>query len=103
MRFAPDWLSLVPLVRGNYWVIDLDQDYQLVAVGEPERNYLWVLSRMPKVAQRTYEELLARWSPRALTSPDCGPRLRSPDHFRGHPQVRAGGYGRLPWLMDGSS
>ena len=45
---------------GNYWVIDLDTDYQLVAVSEPKREYLWVLSRTPEVSVKAYDELLAR-------------------------------------------
>ena len=49
VRFAPAWLSFLPMVWGDYWVIDLDPQYQLVAVSEPKREYLWVLSRSPKV------------------------------------------------------
>lgn len=60
VRFAPHWLSFIPLVWGNYWVIDLDPDYQLVAVSEPKREYLWVLSRTPEVSAKAYDELLAR-------------------------------------------
>ncbi|MBS1198642.1 MAG: lipocalin [Proteobacteria bacterium] len=60
VRFAPWWLSFLPSVWGNYWVIDLDKDYQLAAVSEPSREYLWVLSRTPKVDQKTYQELLRR-------------------------------------------
>ncbi len=60
VRFAPAWLSFVPFVWGNYWVIDLDPDYQLVAVSEPKREYLWVLSRTPEVNPKAYAELLAR-------------------------------------------
>jgi apolipoprotein D and lipocalin family protein len=60
VRFAPEWLSFVPLVWGNYWVIDLDTDYQLVAVSEPKRDYLWVLSRTPEVSAKAYDELMAR-------------------------------------------
>jgi len=60
VRFAPEWLSFLPFVWGNYWVIDLDPDYQLVAVSEPKREYLWVLSRTPEVPAKAYEELLAR-------------------------------------------
>jgi apolipoprotein D and lipocalin family protein len=41
-------------------VIDLDPDYQLVAVSEPEREYLWVLSRTPAVSAEAYGALLAR-------------------------------------------
>ena len=60
VRFAPAWLSFLPMVWGNYWVIDLDPQYQLVAVSEPEREYLWVLSRTPKVEPAAYQDLLAR-------------------------------------------
>jgi apolipoprotein D and lipocalin family protein len=49
VRFAPAWLSFIPAIWGNYWVIDLDPGYQLAAVGEPKREYLWILSRTPKV------------------------------------------------------
>ena len=60
VRFAPAWLAFIPAVWGNYWVIDLDESYQLVAVSEPSREYLWVLSRTPKVDQKSYQALLGR-------------------------------------------
>ena len=60
VRFAPAWLSFIPGVWGDYWVIDLDADYQLVAVSEPKREYLWVLSRTPQVEPKAYEALLQR-------------------------------------------
>jgi apolipoprotein D and lipocalin family protein len=60
VRFAPAWLSWLPMVWGNYWVIDLDAGYQLVAVSEPSRGYLWVLSRTPTVEAGTYQALLNR-------------------------------------------
>lgn len=60
VRFAPAWLSFIPLVWGNYWVIDIDPAYQLVAVSEPTREYLWVLSRTPQVAPDAYAALLQR-------------------------------------------
>jgi apolipoprotein D and lipocalin family protein len=47
VRFAPAWLSWLPAVWGNYWVIDLDPAYTLAAVSEPRREFLWVLSRTP--------------------------------------------------------
>ena len=54
VRFAP-LAVVVPIVWGNYWVIDLDPAYQLVAVSEPEREYLWVLSRTPAVSAERME------------------------------------------------
>jgi apolipoprotein D and lipocalin family protein len=43
-----------------YWVVDLDEGYQLVAVSEPKREYLWVLSRTPKVDPNQCDALLKR-------------------------------------------
>ena len=60
VRFAPAWLSFIPMVWGDYWVIDLDAKMQLVAVSEPQREYLWVLSRTAKVDPAAYEALLGR-------------------------------------------
>ena len=60
VRFAPAWLSWLPMVWGDYWVIDLDPDYQLVAVSEPRREYLWVLARQPRVDEQAYQALLQR-------------------------------------------
>lgn len=60
VRFAPAWLSFIPAVWGDYWVIDLDPAYQLVAVSEPTREYLWVLSRTAKAEPAAYDALLAR-------------------------------------------
>ena len=66
VRFAPAWLSFLPLVWGDYWVIDLDPQYQLVAVSEPKREYLWVLSRTPQVDATAYQALLKRLAQRGF-------------------------------------
>lgn len=60
VRFAPAWLSFLPMVWGDHWVIDLDPAYQLVAVSEPKREYLWILSRSMKVDSAAYDALLGR-------------------------------------------
>ena len=60
VRFAPRWLSFLPMVWGDYWVIDLDPDYQLAAVSEPKREYLWILARTPSVPRPAYAALLER-------------------------------------------
>lgn len=60
VRFAPWWLGWLPTVWGDYWVIDLDPSYQLVAVSEPKREYLWVLARTPQVDPQAYQALLSR-------------------------------------------
>ncbi|MBB5199787.1 lipocalin family protein [Glaciimonas immobilis] len=60
VRFAPEWLSWLPLVWGDYWVLDLAPDYSYAVVGEPGRKYLWVLSRTPKLTDSTYRAALAK-------------------------------------------
>lgn len=60
VRFAPEWLSFLPLVWGDYWVIDLDSQYQVAAVSDPRREYLWVLSRTPQLDPKVYADLLQR-------------------------------------------
>jgi apolipoprotein D and lipocalin family protein len=60
VRFAPAWLSFLPAVWGDYWVIDLDVGYQLAAVSEPKREFLWILSRTPKADKVALDALLVR-------------------------------------------
>lgn len=60
VRFAPAWLSFLPLVWGDYWVIDLDPQYQLAVVSDPRREYLWILSRTPQLDPKVYEDVLNR-------------------------------------------
>jgi len=45
---------------GDYWILDLDPDYRWVLIGEPGRNYAWVLARQPTLEATTLEALLAR-------------------------------------------
>lgn len=49
VRFAPDWLAWLPVVWGDYWIMDLDPNYGWVMIGAPSRGYLWILSRTPQL------------------------------------------------------
>ena len=60
VRFAPSWLSWLPAVWGNYWIIDLAPDYSYAVVGEPSRKYLWILSRTPSLADAVRDAIFAR-------------------------------------------
>jgi apolipoprotein D and lipocalin family protein len=46
--------------KGDYWVIELDADYQCAVVGHPGRKYLWILSRTPQMDESLYQDLLQR-------------------------------------------
>ena len=58
VRFAPEFLSFIPKVWGDYWIIDLAPDYSYAVVGDPKRDYLWILSRTPQMDSATYENIL---------------------------------------------
>ena len=46
--------------RGNYWIIDLAEDYTYAVVGDPSRKYLWILSRTPAMDPALYDEIVRR-------------------------------------------
>lgn len=58
VRFAPAFLSFLPFVWGDYWIIDLAPDYSYAVIGEPDRKYLWVLSRTPSIDQVKLGQIL---------------------------------------------
>ncbi|MEJ7746431.1 MAG: lipocalin family protein [Luteimonas sp.] len=60
VRFAPDVLDWVPMVWADYWVIDLDPGYQWAVVGEPDREYFWILSRTPTMERALFEQIKQR-------------------------------------------
>ena len=64
VRFAPVWLSWLPQVWGSYWVIELDADYQHVVVGEPRREFLWILARQPSLPATTLAGIKSRLTAR---------------------------------------
>jgi apolipoprotein D and lipocalin family protein len=60
VRFAPEFLSFLPFVWGDYWIIDLADDYSYAVVGDPDRKYLWVLSRTPAMDDSVLRGILDR-------------------------------------------
>lgn len=60
VRFAPAALSFIPQVWGDYWIIDLDSKYQYAVVGNPDRKYLWILSRTPEMDDAVYQKILRK-------------------------------------------
>lgn len=55
-----NWVSrLLPeLTRGEYWVLYLDDDYQMALVGHPNREYLWLLTRDQILSAKSRTTLL---------------------------------------------
>ena len=44
--------------EGDYWIIDLAEDYSYAVVGSPDRQFLWILSRTPAMDDGLYEQIL---------------------------------------------
>ena len=44
--------------RSDYWVIGLDPDYRWAVVGNPNRKYLWILSRTTELPRPLLDEAL---------------------------------------------
>ena len=45
--------------KADYWILGLDPDYRWAVVGNPNRRYLWVLSRTPQLPPALLEAALA--------------------------------------------
>lgn len=58
VSFLPDFIRWIPVGRGDYWVLKLDENYQTVLVGEPKRKYMWILSRDPQLDKNVVNEYL---------------------------------------------
>ena len=44
----------------DYWIVDLSDDYSYAVVGHPGRDYCWILSRNPTMAEATNRSIVAR-------------------------------------------
>lgn len=59
VRFAPKILSFLPMVWGDYWILDLTDDYRAALVGDPSGETLWVLSRTPELDEDTFHRMVS--------------------------------------------
>ena len=56
-----EWrVKFFKVISVKYLVLDLDPDYQWVAVGHPSRRYGWVLARSKTLPAGTYNDILKR-------------------------------------------
>jgi apolipoprotein D and lipocalin family protein len=56
--FGPFW--------GDYWVIELADDYSYAVVGNPGRDYLWILSRTSSMEPKLYDGIVQRLQERGF-------------------------------------
>ncbi|OSI12641.1 lipocalin family protein [Neisseria canis] len=60
VSFLPKVLRWLPVGKAPYWIMALDEEYENVMVGQPDRKYLWLLSRQPHMDEETYQSYLTQ-------------------------------------------
>ena len=50
----------LPFLAGDYWIIALEENYQYAMIGDPKREYLWILARDKKLPQSTLDRLITK-------------------------------------------
>lgn len=60
VAFAPSILRFLPLVWGDYWIVDLDDAYTMSAVTDRNNKYMWILSRAITPNEEQLAALMAR-------------------------------------------
>ena len=45
---------------GDYWILDLDDDYKYAIIGTPTKEYLWILSREKTISDEVLNKLLEK-------------------------------------------
>lgn len=58
VSFLPEYIRWIPFTKGDYWVLKIDPDYQVSLVGDPDREYLWILAREPQIDPAIIEEYI---------------------------------------------
>jgi apolipoprotein D and lipocalin family protein len=46
--------------KGDYWIIDLADDYSYAVVSDPKKKSLWILSRTPKMEDTRYQQVILK-------------------------------------------
>lgn len=60
VSFAPKWLAWIPFVWGDYWILSIDDEYNSVLIGSPDRRYLWILSRQKFIQKEIFADYLEK-------------------------------------------
>lgn len=59
-KVTSGWVSWIPMLSADYWIIDLAEDYSHAAVATADGQYLWILARQPQLPDITYNGIVRR-------------------------------------------
>jgi apolipoprotein D and lipocalin family protein len=62
---------------GDYWIIDLGVNYDYAVVSQPNRKYLWILSRTPRMDETLYAQIIERLRQQHY---DVNKLIKTPQH-----------------------
>ena len=55
-RLEVGFVSWLPFATGDYWILDVDDAYQVAVIGNPAGTTGWVLARTPQLSEARLEE-----------------------------------------------
>ncbi|MBN3860287.1 hypothetical protein GKC56_07220 [Neisseriaceae bacterium PsAf] len=58
VSFLPSPLNKISFFRADYWILAIEKNYQSVLVGNPNKKYLWILSRDKNMSQEEFERYI---------------------------------------------
>jgi apolipoprotein D and lipocalin family protein len=59
-KLTVNFVWWLPWAKGDYWIIDLGENYEYAVVGNPDRKYLWILSRTSKMDEALFDQIIER-------------------------------------------
>jgi apolipoprotein D and lipocalin family protein len=54
--------------KGDYWIIEVGDQYDYALVGEPSRKYLWILGRQSRLDERIMKRLIDSANEKGFTT-----------------------------------
>ena len=54
VTFVP-FLSFLPFLWGDYWVLDVTEDYDVAVIGNPDGSTGWILARAPQIDEADFQ------------------------------------------------
>jgi apolipoprotein D and lipocalin family protein len=67
--------------KGKYWVIELADDFSYTVVGHPTRNHLWILSRVPFMADVTLKKIICKIKDKGYDTSSNNPLKKSHERY----------------------
>jgi len=58
-QLSVNFVRFLPFIRGDYYVLDVTADYSVAVVGEPGRDYGWILARARRISEASFARATA--------------------------------------------